>query len=200
MAGLGPQRMADLGKALGIRTAAQLLEAAVAGRLRGVPGIGPSTEAKLRDALERPRTAPRRGLLLNRAWQLVGGIAEALGGEAAGDPRRWRDSSERLAIVVPSDRPDDVIERFHGLPGIVSLVEREEQRALGVTVDGVPIELVVAPPERFRTELLRATGTTAYVAALGELPAGPDEASVYRTLGLPYLPPELREEPYAGEP
>jgi DNA polymerase (family 10) len=200
MAGLGPQRMADLGKALGIRTADQLREAASAGRLREVPGIGPSTEAKIRDALERPRAAPRRGLLLNRGWQLVGGIATALGGEAAGHPRRWRDSSERLAVVVPSDRPDDVIERFRGLPEIVALVERDERRALGVTVDGVPIELVVATPARFGTELLRATGSTAYVDSLGRLPDAPDEQTLYRALGVPYLPPELREEPYTGAP
>jgi DNA polymerase (family 10) len=200
MAGLGPQRMADLGKALGISTADELREAAAGGRLREAPGIGPSTEAKIRAALERPRTAPRRGLLLNRAWQLVGGIAEALGGEAAGDPRRWRDSSERLAVVIASERPDEVIERFRGLPEIVALVEREDRRALGVTVDGVPIELVVAAPERFGTELLRATGTAAYVDALGELPPAPDEEALYRALGIPYLPPELREAPYDGEP
>jgi DNA polymerase (family 10) len=200
MAGLGPQRMADLGKALGIRTADELREAAVAGRLREVPGIGPSTEAKLRNALERPRTAPRRGLLLNRAWQLVGGIAEALGGEAAGDPRRWRDSSERLAVVVASESPDAMIERFRGLTDIVALVEREDRRVLGVTVDGVPIELIVAAPARFGTELLRATGTAAYVEALGDLPDAPDEAALYRALGIPYLPPELREAPYDGEP
>ncbi|HEX4680156.1 MAG TPA: PHP domain-containing protein [Gaiellaceae bacterium] len=200
MAGLGPQRMADLGKALGIRTADQLRKAAAAGRLREAPGIGPSTEAKIRDALEGPRTAPRRGLLLNRAWQLVGGIAEALGGEAAGDPRRWRDTSERLAVVVSSEQPDESIERFRALPDIVALVERDKRRALGVTVDGVPIELVVAAPARFGTELLRATGTAAYVVALGELPDAPDEAAVYRALGIPYLPPELREAPYDGEP
>ena len=200
LAGLGPQRMADVGKALGIRTTDELREAAAAGRLREVPGIGPSAEAKIRDALERPRTAPRRGLQLNRAWELAGGIAETLGGEAAGDPRRWRDSSERLAVVVASEQPDEAIERFRGLPEIVALVEREERRALGVTVDGVPIELVVAPPARFGTELVRATGTSAYVDALGELPDAPDEAALYRALGIPYLPPELREEPYDGEP
>jgi DNA polymerase (family 10) len=69
-----------------------------------------------------------------------------------------------------------------------------------VTVDGVPIELVVAAPPRFGTELLRATGTAAYVGALGELPDAPDEATLYRLLGRPYLPPELREEPYDGDP
>jgi DNA polymerase (family X) len=200
LVGLGPQRMVDLGRVLGIRTTDQLREAAAAGRLREVPGIGPSTEVKIREALERPRTAPRRGLLLNRAWQLVGGVAEALGGEAAGDPRRWRDSSERLAVVVPSDQPDEVIERFRELPEIVALVEREGRRALGVTVEGVPIELIVASPGRFGTELLRATGATAYVDALGELPEAPDEAALYRALGVPFLPPELREGPYDGDP
>src|SRR5205823_9759653 len=39
-----------------------------------------------------------------------------------------------------------------------------------------------------------------YVAALGELPDAPDEESLYRALGLPYLPPELREAPFSGAP
>jgi len=200
LVGLGPQRMVELGRTLGIRTGDELREAAAAGRLREVPGIGPSTEAKIRDALERPGASPRRGLPLNRAWELAGGVAEALGGEAAGDPRRWRDSSEHLAVVVQGGQPDELIERFRVLPEIVGLVERDERRALGVTVDGVPIELVVATPDRFGTELLRATGTAAYVDALGDLPDAPDEEALYRALGRPYLPPELREQPYDGEP
>lgn len=199
LVGLGPQRMVELGRALGISTAGQLREAAEAGRLREAPGIGPSTERKIREALARPRRSPRRGLLLSRSRQLVGGVAEALGGEAAGDPRRWRDASERLAVVVCSDEPEAVIERFRGLPEIVALVERAERRALGVTVDGIPIELVVASPHRFGTELVRATGSDGYVAALGDLPDAPNEEAVYAALGVPYLPPELRETPYSGE-
>src|SRR5919112_1485956 len=74
LVGLAPKRMVELGRALGVTTADELREAAAAGRLREVPGIGPSTEAKIRTALERPRFSPRRGLLLNRAWQLVGTI------------------------------------------------------------------------------------------------------------------------------
>jgi len=67
-------------------------------------------------------------------------------------------------------------------------------------VDGVPIELVTAPPERFGTELVRATGAPAYVAALEPLPEAPDEAGVYAALGIPWCPPELREAPFSGEP
>jgi DNA polymerase (family 10) len=47
---------------------------------------------------------------------------------------------------------------------------------------------------------VRATGSPSYVAALEPLPDAPDEASVYRALGLPWCPPELREEPFRGEP
>src|SRR5204862_886004 len=55
-------------------------------------------------------------------------------------------------------------------------------------------------PARFGTELLRATGTTAYVEALGELPEAADEESLYAQLGIPFCPPELREQPFRGEP
>src|SRR5918995_4829505 len=100
LVGLAPKRMLELGRALGVRTAAELREAAGAGRLRTVPGIGPKTEATLLDALARERE-PRaqRGLLLNRAWALAGAIAEAVDGVVAGDPRRFRDSCEQFAGV-----------------------------------------------------------------------------------------------------
>jgi DNA polymerase (family 10) len=67
-------------------------------------------------------------------------------------------------------------------------------------VEGVPIELVVAAPERFGTELIRATGAAAYLEALEPLPDGPDEESVYAAMGVPWCPPELRETPFRGEP
>jgi DNA polymerase (family 10) len=200
LVGLGPQRMVDLGRALGISTVEQLREAAAAGRLREVPGIGPSTEAKVRAVLDRPAGTPRRGLTLNRAHELVDGVAQALGGTPAGDPRRWCDLSHRLAVVVAGSDPGPVLERFAALPEIVAIVEHGERRALGVTVEGVPVELVVAPAERFGTELVRATGAPQYVESLGQLPDAADEERLFELLGLPFLPPELREEPFGGTP
>jgi DNA polymerase (family 10) len=47
---------------------------------------------------------------------------------------------------------------------------------------------------------VRATGSPAYVADLEPLPDAPDEASVYRALGIPWCPPELREDPFRGRP
>jgi DNA polymerase (family X) len=199
--GLSARRSVELARALGVRNADELREAAAAGRLRNVPGIGPKTETRLLDALAREHERrPRRGLLLNRARDLVGAVADALGGEPAGDVRRWRDSSEVLAVVCGAPDPRPVLARFAELPQIVTLVEQEERRAVGVTVDGVPVELLAAEPERFGTALVRATGSAAYVAALEPLPDAPDEAAVYSALGIPWCPPELREDPFRGEP
>jgi DNA polymerase (family 10) len=199
--GLGAKRSVEIAQALGVRTVDELRAAAAAGELRNVPGIGPKTEARLVEALAReagPR--PQRGLTLNRAWELVGGIATALGGEVAGDVRRWRDSCELLAVVCTAPDARPVLARFAELPQIVALIEQEERRAVGVTVDGVPVELVAAEPSGFGTAFLRATGSQAYVEGLGPLPDAADEGTLYRALGVPWCPPELREEPFRGEP
>ena len=198
--GIGPKRMVEIGRALDVHTAEEFRTAAREGRLPSVPGIGQQTESRILAALERERAPQRRGLLLNRARALVGEIAEGLGGEIAGDARRWADTSFDLAVVCSAARPNALLDRFAALPQIVAVVERESRRALGVTVEGVPVELVVAEPRRFGTELLRATGSRAYVDALEPLPDGPDEASVYAALGIPWCPPELREAPFRGEP
>src|SRR5256885_997224 len=99
------------------------------GRVRELRGIGPGIEARLRE--------------------LVASIASARDGGAAGDPRRWRDSCERLAVVCAAADPAPVLARFETLPQIVAVLGRR-----GLTVEGVAVDLVVAAPERFGTELV----------------------------------------------
>jgi DNA polymerase (family X) len=199
--GLSARRAVDIARALDIRTADELREAAAAGRLRDVPGIGPKIEAQIVTALARETEArSARGLWLSRAMELVGGIARALDAEPAGDVRRWRDSCHQLAVVRSAARPDAVLARFAELPQIVAVIEQGERRAVGVTLDGVPVELTVAEPSRFGTALMRATGSSEYVAALEPLPTATSEDAVYAALGVPWCPPELREAPFRGEP
>ena len=198
--GLSAKRSVEIGRALGAETGAELRDAIQAGRVRDVPGVGPKTEATLTAALARERPVPQRGLTLNHAWELAESIARPLGGTVAGDPRRYRELCQRFAVVCRAERAGALLDRFEALPPIVVVVERATSRAVGVTVEGVPVELVVAAPGRFGTELLRATGSDAYVAELEPLPDGTDEEAVYRALGIPFCPPELRESPFRGEP
>jgi len=190
--GIGADRALAIGTALGISTADELRQAAREGRLREVPGIGPKTEAKLVAALAREPGAPRQTVLLPRARALTEAIAAAVGGYPAGDARRWLDACGRLAVVAASDDPSAARARFADLPEIVAMLDADT----GVTADGIPIALVVAPPDALGTALVRATGPAEHVAALGPLPAAASEEALYAQLGLGLPPPEIRD----GEP
>ena len=199
--GLTAQRVIEIARALDVHTAGELREAAAAGRLREVPGVGPAIEARIVAALAReadPRSP--RDLLLHRARELVGAIATALDGQAAGDVRRWCDACRVLAVVTAALNPEPVLARFATLAQIVAVIERGERHAVGVTVDGVPVAVTVAEPRSFGTALVRATGSPSYVAALEPLPDAPTEPAVYEALGLVWCPPELREAPLREQP
>jgi DNA polymerase (family 10) len=177
----------------------ELEAAAAAGRLREVPGIGPATERAIRQALaSEPR--PRRALTVNRSRALSAEIAAAVGGRVAGPARRFCELATELAVVVAAERPSEAIERFAALPQIVALLERDERRAVGLTLEGFPVELTVATRATLGTALVEATGSRDYVDALGPLPEAADEQTLYAALGLPFCPPELRELPGASPP
>ena len=197
LVGLGPQRMVALGRELGVRTADELRAAAAAGRLREAKGIGPGTERKIRAGLAREPSRRRRGLTLNRARALAGAIALELGADIAGEVRRWRDVVYELALVTTAD---DAFERLERSPTVVAIVERAPGRAVGVTVEGIPVELVVAEPDAYGTALVEATGSPEYVASLGVLPRAATEEELYARLGIPWCPPELRESELLRSP
>src|SRR5207248_8633433 len=64
--GIGPKRMVEIGRTLGVATADEFREVARAGRLTSVAGIGPQTERRLLERLEREERPERKGLVLNR--------------------------------------------------------------------------------------------------------------------------------------
>src|SRR5438874_3320821 len=69
--GIGPKRMVEIGRALGVTTADEFREAARAGRLTSVTGIGPQTERRMLERLEREGQPQRKGMLLNRSRALL---------------------------------------------------------------------------------------------------------------------------------
>ena len=163
------------------------------------PGRRPRHRGEIVAALARGPAAPR-GLTLARSRALSQEIATALDGAVAGTTRRFCELSHDLTVVCASDDPMSAIARFEQLPAIVALLERTEWRAVGLTVDGVPVTLVVTPTAQFGTELFRATGSAAYVDAVAPLPDAASEAELFERLGLAYCPPELREHAGATAP
>jgi DNA polymerase (family 10) len=191
LAGFGPGLASTIAATLSIATVEELRAAAAAGRLSDVPGVGPRTEEKIRASLAQPARRPGSSVLLNRALALGEAIASGVGGEAAGAARRWRDSIDRLVVVVPTEDPEGARARFAALPEIVTTISPDE----GLTGDGIPVALVLTTAGEMGSALLRATGPAEYVATLEPVPAAAEERTVYDLLDRPYLPPELRDAP-----
>ncbi len=197
--GLSAKRMLGIARALDVDSVEDFKDAVAAGRLSEAAGVGPATESKIKAALASEPKSPR-GLTLNRSRPLAHAIAAAMGGDVAGSARRFCELAYELAVVCAADDPVPVIARFELLPAIVAVLERSERRVVGLTLEGVPVTLVVATPHAFGTELFRATGSAEYVEALDPLPDAPNETSLFAQLGLAYCPPELREAAFAVSP
>jgi DNA polymerase (family 10) len=150
MLGIGTKRMLGLARGLQVSTVDEFRQAVADGRLQGVPGIGPATEESIRAALER-RPQASRGLTLERSLALSAELAALLGGAVAGQARRLCELSDELVVVCASDDPAGMLDRFETQPQIVAVLERTGRRALALTIDGVPVTLVVARPETFGT-------------------------------------------------
>ena len=199
--GLTAKRTLGIARDLGVTSVDELKRAITEGRLQEASGVGPATEEKIRvQAARRQAPNPQRGLTVDRSRSASSEIAEALAGEIAGAPRRFCELAHELRIVSSSERPDEVIERFARLPAIVMLLERDARRAVGLTIDGVPVTLTVAEPHLLGTELFRETGAPEYVQPFEPLPPARNEVGLFELLGIPYCPPELREAAGARAP
>jgi DNA polymerase (family 10) len=218
---VGPKRAARFWRELGITTVDGLEQAARAGKLRGMSGMGEKSEARILErieALKRRETArisigvarPIAERLVERLRRVEGVVAA----EAAGSVRRWRDTIGDLDLIAASDKPGDVLRAFSSFEEVGRVLSLGDTKTSAELHDGLRVQLWVHPPARFGSALQYGTGSQAHNVRLRELAQDrglslsehgfkdnqggetlcADEASVYRTLGLPWIPPELRED------
>jgi DNA polymerase (family X) len=220
--GLGPKRARRLYDELGIDSLAALRDAAEAERLRDVRGFGRKFEEAMLAAFaagvgERP--APR--VLLHKALQIGDGIVEALRAEPtaqrvelAGSARRLADSVKDLDIIATADDPRALLDAFGKLDVIESCNSPGENAARARTHTGMAVDLRVVEPDQFGNLWQHFTGSKEHNVQLRERAVRKgmhvseygllDDASgvthrcateeeVYALLGLPWIPPEMRE-------
>lgn len=219
--GLGPKKIALIWKELGITKLTELEEAAKAGKLRDLPGMGEKSEAQIIEGIE--SLARRSGRIpLGRAWPLAQEIIETLKevegvvqAEPAGSLRRMRSTVGDLDILVASGNPEPVMDVFTTLPGVLRVLGRGDTKASIEFTDGLRAQLWVHPPQEFGTALVYATGSKDHNVRLREMALDKElslsdhsflkmdgsgeifcatEEEVYEVLGLPWIPPELRED------
>lgn len=210
--GLGPKRVSTLNERLHVASLQQLRRAAAAGRLHELPGFGEKTEQRLMEAVD-ARLSKARRFKLAVATQYAEPFARYLGAFVAGSYRRMKETVGDLDFLASSEEPGQLIERFVHYPEVARVLARGTTKATVVLASGIQCDLRVVPAESFGAALHYFTGSKAHNIAIRKLGvahglkineygvfrgrkriAGDTEESVYATVGLPYITPELRED------
>lgn len=219
ISGLGVAKIRQLHTTLGIETLPELEEAARDGRLASLPRFGARTAEGILKGIAFLRQSSQWHLA-HHAHDEVHAIATALEANPhilathpAGEVRRRSEVVRDLSVVAVANIPPAELFRILGdVPGVSEVTGTDERRATLRFGSRPPVQVIVTPPQNLGAVLVQATGSAEHLARLtahaterGFNLAGaalwqgsrfvptPDEATLYQALGLPWIPPELRE-------
>ena len=217
---LGPKKVALFWKELGITSLSELESAARSGKIRTLPGMGDKSEAKIIAGIEALGRRSTR-IPLGRAWpfaqELMAYLRKAAGVEAVelgGSLRRMRATVGDIDILAAAKDSQAVMDAFVSRKDVARVLGKGETKSSVEFTHGLQAQLWVHPPEHWGTALVYATGSKDHNVRLREyaLKKGfslsehslqrkdgsevfcDSEEDVYKTLGLPWIPPELRED------
>ena len=219
ISGLGVAKVRQIHETLRIETVVELEEAARDGSLARLPRFGAKTAenvlkgiAFLRQAsgFRLAHHAREEAETLARALAQLPGVLRV---EAAGEVRRRSEVVRELVLVIVTDAPPgELFERIARVPGVSEFSGQDERQVTLRFAGGGAVRIVATSPANAGAVLVRATGSAGHLAALttharaaghsfdgaalwkgSAFVATPDEEALYRALGLPPIPPELRE-------
>ena len=216
--GLGPRRVHALFHELDIHNHEQLERAARDGLIQHLPGFGAKTEARILEALQAHADISRRFKLAvagRYAESLVAYLktaSDASKVEVAGSFRRCRETVGDLDILVVARHGRSVIEHFVAYDEVESVLSSGTTRATVILSSGLQVELRVVVAASYGAALYYFTGSRSHNIAVRRIAqrrglkineygvfrdnkriAGKTEEEVFESVGLPFIPPELRE-------
>jgi DNA polymerase (family 10) len=217
--GLGPKRVRALYHDLDIHTVEQLLRAAHDHRLCELPGFGKKTEAHIIESLQTHAKQEQR-VKLAIAAQYADSLVEYLQQnlsvnniEVAGSYRRNKETVGDLDILVTAKSGSPVMEHLTGYDEIEQVVSKGNTRATVILHNHLQVDVRVVEPKSFGAALHYFTGSKAHNIAIrrraqkrglkineygvfkgDKRVAGDTEESVFKSVGLPWIAPELRED------
>ena len=219
--GVGPRTVKLLHDELGIDSVDALRAAAEAGGLRSLKGLSARTEENILAAMARLASRGTR-LLLHDADALMAGLVGQLHKvrgvraiEPAGSLRRRKATIGDLDLLAATDDPARLIRALDGLTSVEHVLSAGTDKSSIVLADGPQVDLMVCPPAAWGSHLVHFTGSKEHnvklrgmalerglslsekgfkVVESGELQPIATEEEVYERLGLPWIPPEIRED------
>jgi len=219
--GLGPKTSKLLYEKLKITNIEELEKFASEHKLAGLPGIKEKTEENILkgiDMLKRGRERQPLGKVLPVANDILGYLKEKAPVEKidlAGSLRRWKDTIKDIDILAMSDDPNEVMNVFVHLPNVKEILMHGPTRSSIITQQNLQVDLRVVERGSYGAALTYFTGSKEHNIRLREMAikkglklneygifrekdnkrvGGEREQDVYAILGLPYIPPELRED------
>lgn len=218
VAGLGPKRARVLCEKLSVRSLAGLKRAARAHHVRDLPGFGARTEEKILRELEsrgaeetrlRRATAAEYADAVLEYVRATPGVTQA---DVGGSYRRCRETVGDIDILAAADHGGPVIERFVNYPTVAEVLARGRTKASVRLKSGLQVDLRVLDDACYGAGLHYFTGSKAHNIAIRRIGqqrglkineygvfrgkrrvAGRTECEVFDSVGLPWIPPELRE-------
>jgi len=216
--GLGPKRVRALYQDLKITTLEELIAAARKARIRMLPGFGDAMERQILEAAEKMAVSKTRFKIgdiqscvgrLKNYLEAVPGVGQVV---VAGSYRRAKETVGDLDILCSAPQDSAVMDQFAGYQEVDRILSKGATRSSVVLHSGLQVDLRRVEPESFGAALQYFTGSQAHNIAirrigsqkglkineygvfnLDECVAGKTEASIYRAVDLPCIPPELRE-------
>ncbi len=220
--GLGGKKIAKLYKELGITNMQELKEACEANRVQALAGFGAKTEEKILAAVAKAGTQPERlpiMYMLSIAETIeayLGGLSEISRFSRAGSLRRLRETVKDLDFIIATEAPEKVKEFLLAMPNVKEVIAAGPTK-VSIVIEGdfnVSIDFRIVEPAQFASALHHFTGSKDHnvkirqiakernekVSEYGiEQPDGSvktfnSEKELYSHLGLPWFPPEIRED------
>jgi DNA polymerase (family 10) len=217
--GVGPKHARLVFDQLGVQTTAQLKKAAEKGKLRELPGLGAKVEQNILQGIEQVQKYKERlplAFIYPRAQAILeelGKVKEVKKITLAGSLRRMRETIADVDVLVASEELTPVMDAFVSLPQTKKIIAKGKTKSSILTKDGFQVDLRVVKPESFGAAQHYFTGSKAHnirIRSLGidkklkvneygvfrgkKSIAGRTEEEVFKSVGLPFIPPELRED------
>jgi DNA polymerase (family X) len=219
--GLGPKKAIVLYRDLGIADVEDLRRSLDEGRLADLKGFGAKTEENIRRGIERLGQVGER-VLASVAMDLAGELIERLGSrrdvrkiDYAGSLRRMAETIGDLDLLVAGDRAGAVMDGFASDQVVERVLAKGEAKTSVLTKQGMQVDLRVVPRDAWGAAMIYFTGSKPhniriremavrkglklneyglFKAKSGDLIVAETEEEVYAKLGLPWIPPTLRED------
>jgi DNA polymerase (family 10) len=219
--GLGPKTAKLLYERLKIKDIDELERLALEHKIAGLPGIKEKTEQNILKGIEMLKRGKERQPL-GRVLPIAIDMLEQLKKNApidrvdlAGSLRRWKDTIRDIDILATSEHPKEVMKAFVHLPHVKEVLMQGPTKSSIITHENIQVDLRVVEKGSYGAALAYFTGSKAHNIRIREMAmkkglkineygifresdnrkiGGADESDIYDVLGLPFIPPELRED------